>query len=66
MYRPKLLLSVKSKPRYYVDAVEGIEHTTHPVFGFPWHPERMCFTQKRNDTVDGSAVFAHFLQLCHR
>lgn len=44
--------------------VEGFEHTTLPVFGVQWHPERMCFAQKREDTVDGAAIFAKFIQMC--
>lgn len=46
--------------------VEGIEHTSLPVFGVQWHPERMCFTRKREDTVDGSKLFEHFMELCRK
>lgn len=44
--------------------VEGIEHDTLPVFGVQWHPERMCFSKQRPDTVDGAKIFEHFLKLC--
>ncbi len=44
--------------------VEAFEHTALPVLGFQWHPERMCFLNKRPDTVDGTDVFAHFISLC--
>jgi len=44
--------------------VEGIEHNFLPVFGVQWHPERMCFQKKREDTADGSAIFRYFIELC--
>lgn len=46
--------------------VEAFEHTSAPIFGVQWHPERMCFQQKRTDTVDGAAVFEIFINLCKR
>lgn len=44
--------------------VEAVEHTSLPVIGFQWHPERMCFRNRRTDTVDGAAIFAHFMEMC--
>ena len=44
--------------------IEGFEHKTLPIFAVQWHPERMCFTKRRNDTVDGAKIFEHFIQLC--
>ena len=44
--------------------IEGIVHKELPVFGVQWHPERMCFANKREDTVDGSEVFKFFIKLC--
>ena len=44
--------------------IEGIVHRELPVFGVQWHPERMCFDNKREDTVDGSLVFEYFIKLC--
>lgn len=44
--------------------IEGIKHDSLPVFGVQWHPERMCFSARREDTVDGAAVFAYFMQMC--
>ncbi len=44
--------------------IEGFEHESLPVFGVQWHPERMCFSKHRDDTVDGTAIFAHFMQMC--
>lgn len=44
--------------------IEGIEHESLPVFGVQWHPERMSFSHRREDTVDGAKIFQHFLKLC--
>jgi len=44
--------------------IEAIEHTSLPITGLQWHPERMCVTQKRPDTVDGSKIFDWFIGLC--
>ncbi len=44
--------------------IEGVSHRELPIFGLQWHPERMCFENKREDTVDGSLVFEFFVQLC--
>lgn len=42
---------------------EGLVHTYLPITGVQWHPERMCFSHKRNDTVDGSLLLSHFLTI---
>ena len=44
--------------------IEAVEHSTYPIFGVQWHPERMCFRNKREDTVCGADIFAHFLNMC--
>ena len=44
--------------------VEAFEHTKYPAFGVQWHPERMCFSCKREDTVDGTLVLKYFVELC--
>jgi len=44
--------------------IEGFEHESLPIFGVQWHPERMCCTRKRDDTVDGSAIFEYFIRIC--
>ena len=44
--------------------IEAIEHDTLPVWGVQYHPERMCFAHRREDTADGSQVFRFFLEQC--
>ena len=43
--------------------IEAIVHESLPVLGLQWHPERMCFDTRREDTVDGSLILAHFLSM---
>ena len=43
--------------------VEAFEHTSLPIFGFQWHPEQMCVTRKREDTVDGLEIFKYFVDI---
>lgn len=45
--------------------IEAIEHETLPVFAVQWHPERMCFAKERPDTVNGSALIRHFIEMCN-
>ncbi len=51
---------------YSGDVIEFIHHKTLPVFGCQWHPERMCYDESRNDTVDGKLLFLYFLDLCSK
>ena len=44
--------------------IEALEHESLPVWSVQWHPERMCFSRKRNDTADGSLVIRFFLEQC--
>lgn len=44
--------------------IEGIKHKTLPIIGVQWHPERMCFSKKREDTVDGRHLFEYFISMC--
>ena len=44
--------------------VEAIMHKTLPIYAVQWHPERMCFENKRDDAVDGSKIFDFFIKLC--
>ena len=43
---------------------EALEHASLPVWSVQWHPERMCFNHRRDDTVDGSLVILFFLEQC--
>ena len=52
---------------YWKDTyVEAFEHKTLPVLGVQWHPERMCFGQRREDTVDGAPLIEYFVNLCRK
>ena len=42
---------------------EAIEHTTLPVLGVQWHPERMSLAEAREGTVSGLPLFERFLQM---
>ena len=44
--------------------VEALYHDSLPVWSVQWHPERMCFSHKREDTVDGSRVLRFFVEKC--
>lgn len=46
--------------------IEAIEHQSLPILGVQWHPERMCFENKRDDTVDGSLLLSYFVDLCKK
>ncbi len=44
--------------------VEAMHHRSGRIFSVQWHPERMCFRHRREDTVDGSVVLEWFLRQC--
>lgn len=46
--------------------VEALAHETLPIYSLQWHPERMCFSRRRTDTVDGSLALRFFLELCEK
>lgn len=46
--------------------IEAIAHEDRPILSLQWHPERMCYEHRREDTVDGSLVFLYFKELCLR
>lgn len=46
----------------YDNIIEAIVHDSLPVYGLQWHPERMCFAHRREDTVDGSIVLRYCLE----
>ena len=42
------------------DVPEAMQHATLPVWAVQWHPERMGFALRREDTVNGEEVFRFF------
>lgn len=44
--------------------VEAMHHESLPVWCVQWHPERMCLSRARPDTVNGSAVIRYFIEKC--
>ena len=43
--------------------VEGMIHEALPLISVQWHPERMCLSKAREDTVNGLPVFEHFRRM---
>lgn len=43
--------------------IEAIESTEKKIYAVQFHPERMCFDNKRTDTVDGKLIFEFFISL---
>ncbi len=58
---PGLRLAARSAKDGVIEAVEWPEKR---ILGVQWHPERMSFALRRQDTVDGRAIFETFLSLC--
>lgn len=46
--------------------IEAIEHERLPIIGFQFHPERMCLSKRREDTVDGIEIFKKFIGKCKK
>jgi putative glutamine amidotransferase len=44
--------------------IEAMEHESLPIWSVQFHPERMCFLHRRDDTADGSKIFRFFLDRC--
>ena len=42
--------------------VEAIVHTTLPILGLQWHPERQSFALRRDDATDAAPIFYHFIR----
>jgi len=40
---------------------EACRHESLPIWSVQWHPERMCLSRTRSDTVDGGVLFRWFL-----
>jgi len=41
---------------------EAICHTTLPILGVQWHPERQSFANRRDDAVDAAPIFHSFVK----
>ncbi len=46
--------------------VEAMHHASLPIWSVQWHPERMSFAFRRQDTVDGEKVLRYFLEQCEK
>lgn len=44
--------------------IEAAIHSFLPILAVQWHPERMCFSRRQDDTVDGSLLLSRFLDSC--
>lgn len=44
--------------------IEAMHHTSLPIYGVQWHPERMCLELERDDTVNGLPVLQFLCRLC--
>ena len=44
--------------------IEAFEHCSLPIYGVQFHPERMCLSKARPDTIDGIKIFEWFLRVC--
>lgn len=60
----KLGAGLKITMTAFDKTVEGIEHESLPIIAVQWHPERMCYKNKREDTVDGAEIFKTFIKMC--
>ena len=45
---------------------EAIEHSEYPIFSVQWHPERICFRNKKEGVSDGAEIIKYFLELCEK
>ena len=46
------------------DVIESLHHTRLPIYAVQWHPERMCLSYERSDTVNGLPVLDFFCRIC--
>lgn len=46
--------------------VEGFDHQSLPVFGVQFHPERMCYSWDKPETVTSTPMFERFLNMCKK
>lgn len=46
------------------NVIESFEHTSLPIYGVQFHPERMCLNNQREDAVDGYKLLEFFYNKC--
>ena len=46
--------------------IEGFDHESLPVFGVQFHPERMCYSWDKPETVTSTPMFERFLNMCKK
>lgn len=52
--------------QYHDDVVEAFIHESLPIIALQWHPERMAYARRREDTVDGARIFEYFDSMMDR
>ena len=55
---------LRASARSESGVIEAMEHEMLPLITTQFHPERMTGAHARSDTVDGGALFRHFMELC--
>ncbi|MBR5702451.1 MAG: gamma-glutamyl-gamma-aminobutyrate hydrolase family protein [Oscillospiraceae bacterium] len=60
----RLAPDLKAVQRAADGVIEACRHIRYPVYSVQWHPERMCLSRAREDTVDGGVLFRWFIGLC--
>ncbi|MCR4588589.1 MAG: gamma-glutamyl-gamma-aminobutyrate hydrolase family protein [Lachnospiraceae bacterium] len=46
--------------------IEAVSHTSLPVIGVQWHPERLAYENRRPNVSDGALMFRYFSNLIHK
>ncbi len=46
--------------------IEGFDHESLPIFGVQFHPERMCYSWDKPETVTSVPMFERFLDMCKK
>lgn len=46
--------------------IEALDCPGQPILGVQFHPERMAFSHRRPDAIDGAPILSYFLTLCQQ